>query len=243
MIIRKEGLTYKGTRILAGAESAIKRDKLNECVTFLRGHGFMELSIPIIQFADTFALKVGEENNNMMFNFTDRGDRNLVLAPEYTAVVQQLSKTNYKTTKDLPIFYIGECFRGENPQFGRYRQFTQLGVEMINPKKDHTEFLIGMAKTLISKFYLPLTVELADKVHASMVTNRDAVRGLDYYVDPTTKLPLGKGFEITCDILGTAAQICGGGTYDGGQGFAIGVDRLLLLNQKVNDGSAFTEER
>ena len=37
----------------------------------------------------------------------------------------------------------------------------------------------------------------------------------------------GKGFEIVCEQLGSSKQICGGGEYDGGVGFAIGIDRLL----------------
>ena len=45
-------------------------------------------------------------------------------------------------------------------------------------------------------------------------------RGLDYYI--------GDGFEATCDKLGAQKQIAGGGAYEGGQGFAIGLDRLCL---------------
>jgi len=52
--------------------------------------------------------------------------------------------------------------------------------------------------------------------------NREATRGLDYYIQ-------GKGFEISCNQLGAQKQICGGGEYVGGVGFAIGIDRLLLI--------------
>ena len=52
--------------------------------------------------------------------------------------------------------------------------------------------------------------------------NNNVTRGLDYYKD-------GKGFEIICEELGTAKQLVGGGEYEGGQGFAIGIDRLLML--------------
>jgi len=52
------------------------------------------------------------------------------------------------------------------------------------------------------------------------IINNDVKRGLDYYKD-------GKGFEITCEKLGSSKQICGGGEYDGGVGFAIGIDRLI----------------
>lgn len=56
----------------------------------------------------------------------------------------------------------------------------------------------------------------------SFEINREASRGLDYYKE-------GMGFEISCETLGAQKQICGGGAYDGGVGFAIGIDRLLLI--------------
>jgi histidyl-tRNA synthetase len=197
--------TYKGTRILLGNE---KRNYINECISILRYAGYQEISIPIIQPQEVFANKVGAENNNMMYNFTDRGERELCLAPEYTAVVQRLGKSKFKQIKDLKLFYVQECFRGENPQRGRYRQFTQLGVEIINPTKDYSDELILLASELIS--YSPIK---------RFEVNKSAKRGLDYYKN-------GIGFEIT--DAKTSLQLCGGGQYDGGVGFAIGVDRVLL---------------
>jgi histidyl-tRNA synthetase len=195
---------YKGTRIILGNE---KRDMINDMIGVLKGNDFKEIQIPIIQPQDSFENKVGEENNNLMFNFKDRGDRNLCLAPEYTAIIQKLATTTFKNKKDVKLFYVAECFRGEKPQAGRYRQFTQLGVEIINPTKDYSKYLEDLALELIP-------------VNMSVSLNTDVTRGLDYYED-------GKGFEITCESLGSSKQICGGGAYDGGIGFAIGIDRLL----------------
>jgi len=200
--------TYKGTRILLGNE---KRSVISDMATYLTSHGFQEISIPIIQMQDIFEDKVGVENNNLMFNFTDRGNRNICLAPEYTSVIQKLSKTQFKYEKDVNLFYVQECFRGERPQAGRYRQFTQLGVEVINPKSDLLEYLISISIDLIKYFGIE-----------GFKVNRNVSRGLDYYKD-------GKGFEIVYDKLGSSKQICGGGEYDGGVGFAIGIDRLLSV--------------
>lgn len=197
---------YKGTRILLGNE---KRIILNRMCAILIDHGYTEISIPIIQMQETFVNKVGDENNNLMFNFKDRGNRNICLAPEYTAVVQQLAKEYFKFEKDLKVFYIQECFRGEKPQAGRYRQFTQLGVELINPSKKEDGWLLQS-----------LAVQLICQVRTDIKVNLDVTRGLDYYKE-------GKGFEITCEALGSSKQICGGGEYDGGIGFAIGIDRLI----------------
>lgn len=211
---------YKGTRILFSDLATYKRNLLNKMIEILSKEGFNEIMMPIIQMQETFGSKVGEENNKMMYNFKDRGDRDLCLAPEYTAVIMQLSKEEFIFGKGLPIpdvkvFYIGECFRGENSQKGRYRQFTQFGVEILNPTQDYTDYLIELSDILTS-----LVTDLFE-------VNKEATRGLDYYKE-------GRGFEIACPELGSQKQICGGGSYDGGIGFAMGIDRLIILcNKKV----------
>jgi len=202
--------TYKGTRILFADKAKTKRVLLNKIIDLLESYEYQEIMFPIIQSQDTFKSKVGSENNNMMFNFKDRGDRDLCLAPEYTAIVQQLAKEKFKYTKDVKMFYIAECFRGENPQAGRYRQFTQFGVEVINPSKDYFDEIIEISKKI---------VELCT---SNYELNIDVIRGLDYYKG-------GRGFEIVCPDLGSSKQVCGGGSYDGGIGFAIGIDRIILF--------------
>ena len=200
---------YKGTRILLGND---KQEYLQKCREYLKLNEYTEIQLPIIQLAETFKDKVGEENNNMMYNFTDRGNRDLCLPPEYTAIIQRLAKTTFKDKKDVKLFYIAECFRGEKPQAGRYRQFTQLGVEVLNPSK---EYCLQVAAVVLCNLF---------SINNDYILNNNVNRGLDYYKN-------GKGFEISCNELGSSKQICGGGEYDGGVGFAIGVDRLILLNK------------
>lgn len=198
---------YKGTRILLGNE---KRNLINKMINSLKLKGFKEIQIPIIQNQEIFINKVGQENNNLMYNFKDRGDRDLCLAPEYTAIIQQLSKTTFKHQKNVKLFYVAECFRGEKPQSGRYRQFTQLGVEILNPTIDFLSDGYNLQT---------LALELIPE-NFDVTLNENVKRGLDYYKE-------GKGFEISCEKLGSSKQVCGGGEYDGGVGFAIGIDRLL----------------
>lgn len=199
---------YKGTRILLGNE---KQEYLQKYREYLKAEGFVEIQIPIIQYSKIFAEKVGEENNNMMYNLTDRGGRDLCLAPEYTAVIQKLATTYFKQKKDVKLFYVAECFRGEKPQAGRFRQFTQLGVEILNPSKDWSKEISEIAVSLIR--YKLDTYKL--------IFNN--IRGLDYYKDFT--------FEV--QHRESRLSVCGGGAYDNGIGFAIGVDRLMELNKTI----------
>ena len=201
--------TYKGTRILFGEKAKKKRDIINKMITIMESYNYQEMMIPIIQKSEIFNKKVGDENQNMMYTFKDKGDRDLCLSPEYTAIIQLIAKEKFKYVKDVKLFYIGECFRGEKPQSGRYRQFTQFGVEIINPSKDYTDEMLQISKKLI------------EIVSNNYEVNENVVRGLDYYKDYT--------FEISCSKLGAQKQVCGGGKYDGGIGFALGIDRMLII--------------
>jgi histidyl-tRNA synthetase len=200
MKILKENCT-KGTNIYLGNT---KRVLINQAVDILVAQDYTEIQMPILQSQSLFKDKVGEENNNLMYNFTDRGSRELCLPPEYTAVIMNLKDT-FKKSKDVKLFYVAECFRGENPQRGRFRQFTQLGIEIINPTTEYN--LTSLALELTQIF-----------TKEELILNKEVIRGLDYYQN-------GVGFEIrTPDNM----QIVGGGSYENGIGFAIGIDRLLF---------------
>jgi len=202
MKVIKETCT-KGMNIYLGNK---KREVLNKCIDILLAEDFVEIQFPIIQDAGIFKNKVGQENNNMMYTLTDKKGRDLALAPEYTSVLINMEDT-FKYQKDVKLFYVAECFRGENPQKGRFRQFTQLGVEILNPTKDYD--LVSVAINLARQFTQD-TLEVDETV----------TRGLDYYKG-------GIGFELRTE---DGFQIVGGGSYKNGIGFAIGVDRLLAVS-------------
>lgn len=203
--------TYKGTRILVGNT---KRNLVNKCINIIQGFypTSKEIVLPIIYNYSLFENKVGEENNNMMYTLQDRGKRSLCLAPEYTSVVQNLYNKEYKYEKDVILYYVAECFRGEKPQKGRYRQFTQLGVEILNPTD---------LKNSLSQIKL-LSSKLCNLFGLKLEMKENTERGLNFYKE-------GKGFEILAPELGSSKQVCGGGVYEGGLGFAIGLDRLLNI--------------
>lgn len=211
---------YKGTRILLGND---KQEYLRRCRELLLYNGYNEISLPIIQETTLFKDKVGGENQKMMYSVIEPGGRDLCLAPEYTAVIQELSKTYFKNEKDVKLFYVQECFRGEKPQAGRYRQFTQLGVEILNPTKEYDLGELAYDLIEIMGYILWKKQKMDKRQFDSLFTiTYNVSRGLDYYKD-------GKGFEIICESLGSSKQVCGGGKYEGGIGFAIGVDRILNL--------------
>jgi len=163
---------------------------------------------------ETFTNKTDEDLQNQMWNFKDKSNRNCVLIPEVTGVLQEMFNKNwfyeYKK-KPLKIFYINKSYRYEKPQKGRYREFTQFGIEILGGK-ERDEYTIE-SKEILNKV-LSLFSELEYRYNDSVV------RGLGYYQE--------NGFEVECDKLGSQKQIAGGGRYKEGVGWAIGIDRLLL---------------
>jgi histidyl-tRNA synthetase len=75
-----------------------------------------------------------------MYVFKDKGDREMALRPEITASVIRFFVNELSTApRPLKLYYLGNCFRYENPQSGRYREFFQIGAEMIGNKNPETD--------------------------------------------------------------------------------------------------------
>jgi histidyl-tRNA synthetase len=147
-----------------------------------------------------------------MYVFDLRG-RTLCLRPEGTATCQLLARGPLQRAKDVRLWYETRCWRYEAPQAGRYREFSQFGVEILNPRGDPRDELLELAVRMVARFEPEL--ELRDEVS----------RGLAYYVEA--------GFEILSNRLGAQKQVAGGGRYPEGLGFAIGLDRLVLAAEQA----------
>ena len=99
-------------------------------------YGYTELRTPIFEHTELFQRGIGETTDIVekeMYTFIDRGDRSLTLRPEGTAPVVRSYLENKMGAGALPVklFYYGPMFRYERPQAGRYRQFTQFGLEVL----------------------------------------------------------------------------------------------------------------
>ena len=101
-----------------------------------RRYNYSEVRTPIFEEAQLFVRSVGEASDIVrkeMFAFEDKGGRELALRPEGTAGVVRsyVEHGLYKQAQPLKLFYIGPMFRYEQQQKGRYRQHTQIGVEVL----------------------------------------------------------------------------------------------------------------
>lgn len=98
-------------------------------------YGFEEMATPIFEFTEVFQKPIGETSDIVtkeMYSFADRGGEHITLRPENTAgVVRAVLSNGLAQTAPLKFFYSGPMFRYERPQKGRFRQFHQIGVELI----------------------------------------------------------------------------------------------------------------
>ncbi len=136
-----------------------------------------------------------------------------VLAPEVTNYIRTLGAGRLGTPK---VYYVARCFRNETttgPE--RLREFTQIGVELLGDNSlDCRKVVRKDAVRLFKRMLASDSWRLDD----------DVERGLNLYDDS------GKTFEISS--CKTKKQLLGGGPYEGGAGWALGLERLILAREK-----------
>ncbi len=126
----------KGTRDLLPPESEKYAAVESMARQVFGGYGYGEIRTPILESTELFARSVGETTDIVhkeMYTFADRKGRSLTLRPENTAGVVRaaLERGIERLPRPLRLWYAGEQFRYERPQKGRYREFRQIGAEMV----------------------------------------------------------------------------------------------------------------
>lgn len=129
----------KGTRDLLPSETAVWARVESIARRVFGLYGYREIRTPIFEETELFQRGVGEATDIVgkeMYSFTDKGGRSLTLRPESTAAVCRayVEHGMQQLPQPVRLFYIGPQFRYERPQKGRYRQFHQIGAELLGGK-------------------------------------------------------------------------------------------------------------
>ena len=127
----------RGTRDLLGEDSVRHTHVVETARRISALYGFAEWQTPIFEDTKVFARTLGETSDVVtkeMYSFEDRGGDSLTLRPEGTAgICRALITAGLTQTLPQKVFYHGPMFRYERPQKGRYRQFHQIGLELLGP--------------------------------------------------------------------------------------------------------------
>ncbi len=147
-------------RTVRGMRDYLKEDRwrLNYVNSIVRElyykYNYDEVSTPIVEFFDLVAAKAGAEIREKMFVFEDKGGRLLALRPEMTAPIARLYIENLMRSAPKPVRlgYIGTCYRYDNPQRGRYREFWQAGFELFGSDYPESDIeILNIAYDLMGK--------------------------------------------------------------------------------------------
>jgi histidyl-tRNA synthetase len=162
MATKSKFQAIRGTRDLLPPETALWNRVEETARAVFATFGFGEIRPPILEPTELFARAVGSHTDIVskeMYTFEDRDESSTSLRPEATASVCRAYIEHGMQQLPLPVklYYIGPMFRRERPQKGRYRQFYQIGAEVLGgsdaPAIDAE--VIEMVMTFFDRLQLP----------------------------------------------------------------------------------------
>jgi len=141
----------RGTRDFLPEEMAKRKNIENRMRDVANRWGYGEIKTPTFENIELFTLKSGEGILGEIYNFKDKGDREIALRPELTApVIRMYVEELQRSAKPIKFYYFDNCFRYERPQKGRFREFFQFGVEIIgSPRPESEAEVIAMAVEML----------------------------------------------------------------------------------------------
>jgi histidyl-tRNA synthetase len=164
-LVSKQIQAIRGMNDCLPSESGLWQYVESSIRQVVASYGYQEIRTPIVESTDLFKRSIGEVTDIVekeMYTFTDRNSDSLTLRPEGTAsVVRAGNEHGLLYNQQQRLWYMGQMFRHERPQKGRYRQFHQFGVEVFGlagPDID-TEVILLSAR-LWKKFGISQNVTL-----------------------------------------------------------------------------------
>ena len=133
---KRQFRAIKGTRDILPPDSALWNRFEQTARNIFESYGFGEIRLPVFEETDLFARSIGVDTDVVgkeMYTFEDRDESSVSLRPEATASVARayIEHGMHTLPGNVKLYYIGPMFRRERPQKGRYRQFYQIGAEVL----------------------------------------------------------------------------------------------------------------
>ncbi len=166
----------RGTRDFLPAEMRKRRIMEERMREIAERWGYEEIRTPTFERSELFTLKSGQEILKEMYEFEDKGGRHLALRPEITASVVRMYLNELKMApRPTKVYYFGNCFRYEEPQKARYREFWQFGTEIIGTDTPEAQAeLIALAFTILNSLGIQAELHVG---HVGLV--RELLRGAE----------------------------------------------------------------
>ena len=157
----------KGTYDLEGKEAELYLKIENIVHSYANVYNYKFVRTPLFESAELFKRGVGETSDIVQketYDFTDRSNRVMTLRPEGTAGVVRSFIEDKKygdVIKPIKNYYIGTMYRYERPGLGRYREFTQFGVEALGSDDPLIDAeVISLSVNILKELGLDVTVKI-----------------------------------------------------------------------------------
>ncbi len=182
----------RGTQDVLGEQARARAALEGHARGVLEAAGYERIETPAFEATELFARGVGASTDVVqkeMYTFTDGGGRSLTLRPEGTAPICRAFLEHGMARRPAPVklWYLSSFFRYERAQAGRYRQFWQIGAEVIgsaDPSVDAETILllaelldvlgVGERRLRLSSLGSPpARIEYRERLTAHLLTRRD----------------------------------------------------------------------
>jgi len=180
--MKKGPVTPKGFKDIKPEIAKKRREIINVIADVLEDFGFVPLETPAVEFAETLLGKYGDEEK-LIYKFTDKGGRNLALRYDLTVPLARFVANNLGLLNPtFSRYQVGQVFRGEKPQKGRSREFTQFDFDVVgedSPSEDAKVIaaaIESMRKTGFDKAQMAIN----DRVNFKDINPGD-IREIDKY--------------------------------------------------------------
>jgi histidyl-tRNA synthetase len=202
---------YKGTKDFYPLEQLVQNYIFSKWKKVALSHSFEEYQTPIIEPAEIYEAKSGEDvGNKELFTFYDLAERKLSLRPEMTPSVTRIVAAKYKELpKPIKYFSIGSFYRNERPQKGRNREFWQINADIFG---DNTIFsdieVVILSLNIMKEFKAPknsFTIyinnrKLLNSFYSFLELDTQAITKVTRIIDKYQKLSL-PAFHIELEKL------------------------------------------
>lgn len=192
-----------GFRDILAPEMLSRQEMINTIRNVYESYGYTPLETPAIERYETLQGKYGEEGEKLMYKFTDHGGRKIALRYDLTV---PLARVVAQHKEEIPLPYkryqIGNVWRGESPQAGRYREFLQFDADIVG-----TSSLLADAEVIMmmSDAMKALGVNAVIRVNNRKILDslaqktgiKDASRARKFFsiIDKTEKMGVKKTIE------------------------------------------------
>lgn len=156
--------TLKGFRDILPEEMRIREEIISKTKKIVEKYGFLPLDTPVLEQADLLLGKYGTEEK-LIYKFKDQGGREIALRYDLTVSLARVIE-NYKNQLNFPFkrYQIGQVWRAEKPQKGRYREFVTFDIDIVGSAAPIADAeIITIMSEWLESFGLKFQIKINDR--------------------------------------------------------------------------------